>query len=42
MSGTNINEKKRNLLKMRIWEVVLYTVVIILIIVLVIFIAGIK
>lgn len=42
MSGTNFNEKKRNLLKMRIWEVVLYTVVIILIIVLAIFIAGIK
>ena len=42
MSGTKFNNKKRTLLKIRIWEAILYTVVIVLIIVLAIFLTGLK
>ena len=40
MSGNSFNDKKKNLLRMRIWEAILYAVVIVLIIVLAILVTG--
>jgi hypothetical protein len=38
--GKGLNNRNKNLIKMRIWEAILYTLVIVLIIILVIIVTG--